>query len=345
MLKNICSHLSKIKYLNARIQSGVVDRIDMLDLGNMLLDNIKRERVKAAQDIPLNESSQIHYHNMEEFHHNFLKCEIIQETLRSRIDLLKMDKPASAMNLLDISAYKNSEIEGLQQFKISNAKILYENCLVPEQKGMEIFYKICRQRKIWWMRLASNPGGIATTTPNTKEDNQSVVIIMKNANFDIELERIDLFPLGSKLEQKEFDPYHLVQSTQCLPISTFAFLVDASLEISTSSSLMLHRKLSPYKIAIYKEQAKDEAKQNDLKDLGRLIEIICSKNGIATINLDREVSVGRKFESVDEIGVPYSVLLEESSLIAGMLKLRSRNTTLCETIHISDIPEYPLKLI
>lgn len=47
----------------------------------------------------------------------------------------------------------------------------------------------------------------------------------------------------------------------------------------------------------------------------------------------------------DRLGIPYDILIDENeSLKTGFLKLRNRDTALSEIIHISDIPNYLLKI-
>lgn len=46
----------------------------------------------------------------------------------------------------------------------------------------------------------------------------------------------------------------------------------------------------------------------------------------------------------DCMGIPYSLIITESSLKNGLMHLRNRDTTLKEIIHISDIDNYLLKI-
>lgn len=52
-----------------------------------------------------------------------------------------------------------------------------------------------------------------------------------------------------------------------------------------------------------------------------------------------------QLQLVDCLGVPYTLLLDEhQTLNNGLLQLRSRDTQLAETIHISDLPDYLLHI-
>lgn len=48
----------------------------------------------------------------------------------------------------------------------------------------------------------------------------------------------------------------------------------------------------------------------------------------------------QKYNEMDAIGVPYGIILDADSLKTGFMKLRNRDTTLAETIHISYLKDY-----
>lgn len=50
------------------------------------------------------------------------------------------------------------------------------------------------------------------------------------------------------------------------------------------------------------------------------------------------------FAESDMLGVPYTLVVSEQTLKSGQMKLRSRDTRLAETIHISDVPDYLLNI-
>lgn len=56
------------------------------------------------------------------------------------------------------------------------------------------------------------------------------------------------------------------------------------------------------------------------------------------------MALQQKFTEMDTIGIPYGLLLDSDSLKTGFMKLRNRDTTLNETIHISDLTEYLAKI-
>lgn len=83
--------------------------------------------------------------------------------------------------------------------------------------------------------------------------------------------------------------------------------------------------------------------------MARYITLILEKANISIINLEKFIfthkdDLDREYVNMDSIGVPYGITLEEETLQSGLMKLRNRDTTLCENIHISYIPHYLLKI-
>lgn len=88
---------------------------------------------------------------------------------------------------------------------------------------------------------------------------------------------------------------------------------------------------------------------NDLKDLCLHINNVLSGSGLRLkqenmIFTECYHKLDDELYKCDSLGIPYAVIINESSLQNGLLKLRSRDTTLEETIHISDLPTYLLQI-
>lgn len=89
---------------------------------------------------------------------------------------------------------------------------------------------------------------------------------------------------------------------------------------------------------------------DDLKDLTKYVQMLLTRSGISTytyhdqlLSTD-EANENQRIAQLDNMGVPYVLLLNSVSLKQGFLQLRNRDTTLCETIHISDVPAYLLDI-
>lgn len=51
-----------------------------------------------------------------------------------------------------------------------------------------------------------------------------------------------------------------------------------------------------------------------------------------------------QFNRIDAIGIPFSLVLDGESLRMGFVRLRNRDTTLLETIHICQLTDYLAKI-
>jgi DNA polymerase gamma 2 len=171
----------------------------------------------------------------------------------------------------------------------------------------------------------------------------------------LEIERLTSFPLKSFLTPENTEIYQfsrkkevpwIIQSITCLETATLNILLDSL--TSLDSIFKFHRRLAPYQISIFKLSEENQ----DLLDLARFIELLITREdqkikvlNKSDIKVKNQLELKRELERLDaEIGIPYSIVLDGNSLKTGLLKLRNRNTTLSETIHISDIPGYIVKI-
>jgi len=114
-------------------------------------------------------------------------------------------------------------------------------------------------------------------------------------------------------------------------------------------SLLLNRLLAPYQCGIACVESDSELSK-DLADLCLHLKHVinhaglrlCQGSGFASTK-DTSHLAEHLLES-DMLGVPYTLVLNEKTLRNGLMQLRSRDTRLAETIHISDVPDYLLNI-
>lgn len=93
----------------------------------------------------------------------------------------------------------------------------------------------------------------------------------------------------------------------------------------------------------------DPQTNEDLQNLARYVELLLQKKSklIAVLNNPEttgEIDLELQLMLLDEVGTPYTIILDKASLHTGLLQLRNRNTTLNETVHISYLDAYLLKM-
>lgn len=86
-----------------------------------------------------------------------------------------------------------------------------------------------------------------------------------------------------------------------------------------------------------------------MEDLAAHLTNVIRRSGLTALNLQKcrtnsDQILVRELQDMDQVGIPYSIILENESLRTGVMKLRSRDTGLSETIHITDVPDYLLKI-
>uniref|UniRef100_A0A2M4CS11 Putative mitochondrial dna polymerase accessory subunit n=1 Tax=Anopheles darlingi TaxID=43151 RepID=A0A2M4CS11_ANODA len=248
----------------------------------------------------------------------------------------------------------------------SNGPVVCTSYLIEATHAPHFFQQAQRQRKIWWMRLSANPGRFFISDAyHTEGDGceRSVVRLRaqftepdgpENASDVVDLEWLEL--LSGQQVIKDFPKVFITDSLpsvvnirQHIDRMTLAVLMDALDSPTARGAIRLHRKIAPFKCAILCH-AKDSARQGELGDLAKHIAHVLRKadisllDSIYTLHLTDDDAANR-IATFDACGVPYAFVLRDESLETGLLQLRSRDTTLCETIHLSDLPHYLIKLV
>ncbi|XP_059612494.1 DNA polymerase subunit gamma-2, mitochondrial [Phlebotomus argentipes] len=368
-LKKVVEKLAKIQYVKVNLKSETqIEGLSLLPLGMQLLENLKREWINSDPVINIYHKNSSDANEKRDFQKDHvenplasLKSRAFEEHFRNLSQNYQAEIPLGISECLSYpSMIVRAENPG-ESLDFSLKSIQYLTCLyfISPVSAIEQFYRIQRQRKIWWMRYSSNPGRFKiseskiTEYPEGKVQKISVKSSLKDSSVDLEtIELISLNP-GANIEIK--DPRSgrkitpsIVKTGMCLEIATLGVLIDAVNSSDDSETLLLHRKIAPHQLAVF---CFSEAQDNlaDLQDLARLLTIKTRKAGIATLNLPKcstakENLLSRQICEMDQLGVPYCFILEDESLRSGLIKLRSRDTTLSETVHLTDIPRYLLKI-
>lgn len=146
-----------------------------------------------------------------------------------------------------------------------------------------------------------------------------------------------------------------------------------SIDAGDFGEMCLHRKIAPYQCVVYSlcqgifcrlihwffsrikmsvlifTFGSDLSTSDDLKDLAKYVSMLLQRSNISLLGANDcyfidDVPLQQKFTEMDAIGVPYGILLDSDSLKMGFMKLRNRDTSLSETIHISYLTEYLSKI-
>lgn len=224
----------------------------------------------------------------------------------------------------------------------------------------ESFYHMQRQHKIWWMKYGSYPGKYKISDQKIDPLFKLVNIQSSVTDFVFNVESFKLFSLKDCNEadtmskfaakipnrRKEIIP-DVIKTVVDLQTASVALLID-SINL-TEYYTAFHRRIAPFQLSIISNGSEENT--NKLNDLAKYIELMVAdvEPKIKVLNILKprtydEMELIKQCSIYDHIGVPYNILIDDVSLNEGFLKLRNRNTTLSEKIHLSDVPNYLIKI-
>lgn len=238
--------------------------------------------------------------------------------------------------------------------------ILRTSYFVSSSFSQELFYHLQRQHKIWFMKHGSFPGVYKIS--DQKQDPLFKLVSIQSSvhgTYDHNIEKFKLYSLKENIKdnQEVLEKYlvkvpnrkeallpDVIECVIDLQVASLSLLFDAA--NLTEYYNALHRRIAPYQLAIIVKGDRERSK--DLEDLARYIELLVQKAEpkIKVLNeLNSSRTLEEQLKTYDEIGIPYSITLDAASALDdGILALRNRNTTLCETIHLSDVTDYLIKI-
>nr|CAI5823090.1 unnamed protein product [Callosobruchus analis] len=247
-------------------------------------------------------------------------------------------------------------IQFTTKFSEEETQFLKGTFFISPTQSTKFFHQFQKQRRIWWRRISASPGRYSLTDIKTCENgSQNVEIRAKYPWGDQQIEKLvlncgvnDLGLDSSHLQFKEGRKTvqsHTVSSTINLPTMLLNFLCDGFDEPlfqgKPRTMLRFHRKLAPYLVsfAIYGANA---ASVSELSDLALYLSRQLRTHHISSLLLPSasKLSLETQYKQYDQLGAPYTAVLNENTLKDGILYLRSRDTTLKEQVHVTDLITY-----
>ncbi|XP_042198322.1 DNA polymerase subunit gamma-2, mitochondrial isoform X1 [Callorhinchus milii] len=223
-----------------------------------------------------------------------------------------------------------------------------------------------RQRLLWWRKFARHPSSF---TANDFQDENGIKGTALYFSFpwgkepietllSLEEKEVVLKHLGSKSELQGRDGRktvvpHVLSVSGNLDRGVMAYLTDSlhlSEQIDSKCScnqkqvLKLHPFLVPIKVAL-------DVGRGSTGELRQVCEGLFRQMLEKRINTwpgyleTAQVSMEQLFTKYDEMGVIFTIVINESTLESGLVQLRNRDTTMKETMHISEVIEFLTKYI
>lgn len=143
----------------------------------------------------------------------------------------------------------------------------------------------------------------------------------------------------------KFYPY-IIETSAGVDRLMLAFLIDAYDEViggrtTTTKSikevevvLRLHRRLTPYKVAVF-----PLSKKEPLINIAKKIYQDLRKTGL-TVDYDETQSIGKRYRRQDEIGTPFCITVDFDSLEKRDVTVRDRDTMKQERVKIPELADF-----
>ncbi|XP_031346500.1 DNA polymerase subunit gamma-2, mitochondrial [Photinus pyralis] len=233
-------------------------------------------------------------------------------------------------------------------------RYLLTTVFVPPSLSTQFFHDWQRLRRTWWRKLSAYPGRYAFSDLQTNGDSQllqiraeyeSEKVLVESLRFNQEphplLTPEQLFVRDGRKKVQA----HYISSNISLDNMLLNCIWDAYDEPDFIGKprplLRFHRKLAPYKISF----AISATKSSTLEELSSLALYLCRKlrdGHVSCLLLPMTIktTLESQWAPYDEMGVPYTVILNETTLKNGISLLRSRDTTLKEQVHVTKLPAY-----
>ena len=152
---------------------------------------------------------------------------------------------------------------------------------------------------------------------------------------------VNLYPprnYGMKSGKKKFLP-QIVTSELSLDKAAFIFLCDAYEKLNENTDremLRFSKAIAPYKVSFAGNWITSDNVQN-LKELTLLLAKKIKQLGIPVLLLPDigQITIEKHLIRNDALGIPYTIILNNSTLKDGIITLRSRDTTL-------EVSHYPI---
>ncbi|CAK1547142.1 unnamed protein product [Leptosia nina] len=205
--------------------------------------------------------------------------------------------------------------------------------IVPKQDVMQYFFQWQRYRKYWWSSITTTPSLFAI---NDMKYEATTVDTQITANYNCGQKTVECLSLH---KNKDSELTATLTCSMSLEIALLSLLLDASLNRNSDHYLRLHNKMAPYKISIAVNST-DAEKCNNLKELAMLLESKLKLVGIKSCLPDFELSLNQQIAEKLKIGVPYTAILNNETLINGIFHLLNSSTMLKEQVHIADFVKY-----
>ncbi|XP_058987170.1 DNA polymerase subunit gamma-2, mitochondrial-like isoform X1 [Musca domestica] len=312
------------------LKNGRIFKEELCNSWKLLGSCSKLELENITIPVEGNCLSFLQYQNFAKYFHKEFKSNISQPIVFQRINLDPKRKQDS-----------------LLQIKSSNTVSLVRDYFIHSSRARDTYYNIQRERKIWWMRYSADPSRYVVGTLDPSKyiegclENYCQAVTIKSLFSDdaIIMETIVWAELNPTRNVNNISNIgvSVVRSVVDLNLATIGLLLDSAAHGLERNVLKVNQKLAPYQCLLVPYEDDDA-----IIELCSHLQHVLQRSGLRVYNL--EISTAKNITSIlskaDLLGIPFTIIVKKVALKTGLLRLRNRDTTLSETVHISDLSPY-----
>lgn len=247
-------------FFQSELIENNVKNIKSFSLGNLLNDNIQKQWISSDDNTNnyLHRKSEIwESKDLKEFNSKYFNSLDFKEKFQSIKNNFQKEVPFGLSEIIPFKIENSDE-----QIEVISGQILSCSYFINESSSDEIFHKIQRQRKIWWMKFSANPGRFFISDPVADSGMQTVSIKSKFNFGDLEVEKLQMFSLKDVLldyssefnlraarSSKRITPF-VIRNEIVLQRGGLTVLMDA-IDSSINHSVSIHRKIAPFQCSIF----------------------------------------------------------------------------------------------
>ena len=185
-----------------------------------------------------------------------------------------------------------------------------------------IYQQYLRTRRLFWKQFMFNPEQLKV---QENEEKNAVQLKIKLSDFDVDIPEIEVESIEVMKENLGRNNWNLFYSSLNINAGTMAMLLDARRvrQFRQDWRLALPNKAAPYALGI---KVLDESQE--VKDLGRYIQLLLENESIPLL-------VDQDYQTYDDLGVPYVIIVDKASLEKGVIRIYDRETCWHEQIHLA----------
>ncbi|XP_024083659.1 uncharacterized protein LOC106670963 [Cimex lectularius] len=336
-------------FIKLNVMNNNVQRITYGPLGEILLENIRKEWIFGNSSYREDNVFPYHYRSVNEILPDIKEAFIAGKELNGGV------LPFGLADCRKIcSDFKSSENDIFHPRH--SIDLRYIGFFKPDE-GKQFFYRWAQQRKRWWRKFSSDPGkfSLGEIEKDETSDKEELKIL---ATFPWGVHNIESVkflgdtpflncgrpsPFNIDCDGELIFP-HVIESVCSLDYATIIYLLDAYDRTDDSKVICrFHRKFAPYKFA-FAAPPVDDRLAFELFEMGQMLCFDVMKAGLNCLlpvrTLFGKEELEKQLDKNNSIGVPYTAVLTDHTLKTGIFGLFSRETTLQEEIHIEKFKDY-----